>query len=152
MTLLPRPVVHFFPFFEGATLYRQATLQLSVLNQNEAIIWSLLNDVGTPDGVDAALQRKFPLDKDRATGGVQEAVKIFLIMIFCIKNLSRRNLRKLSKTELFRGYQRWQWISLPSLVLIKMFSGYLAIPLKYAAMIKNLAPWWISTSYWRFIL
>ena len=85
MTFLPRQGVHFFPFFEGATLYRQATLQLSVLNQNKAIIRSLLKDVGTPDGVYAALQRKFTLYKDRAAGGVRETVKFFLIMFFCIK-------------------------------------------------------------------
>ena len=78
MSLLPIPVVHFFPFSEGVTLFRQATLHLSVLNQNAAIIWCILNDGGTPDRVAAALQKKFPLEKDKAAGGNQKGVKYFL--------------------------------------------------------------------------
>ena len=78
MALLPRQVVHFFPFSEGATLFRQATLQLSVLNQNAMIIWCILNDGGTPDREAATLQKKFPLEKDKAAGGVQKVVQFFL--------------------------------------------------------------------------
>ena len=75
--LLPRPDVHFFPFSEGAALFRQTTRQLTVLNQNAAFIWCLLNEFANPEGVASALQERFPISKDKATEDVREAVTFF---------------------------------------------------------------------------
>ena len=77
MMMLPRPDVYFFPFSEGAALFRQVTRKLTVLNQNAAVIWCLLNEVATLDEAASALQKKFPINKDKATGDVREAVKFF---------------------------------------------------------------------------
>jgi len=78
MSLLPRPVVHYFPFSEGAALFRQTTLQRSVLNQIATIICCILNDGGTPVRAAATLQKKFPLEKGKVASGVQKVVKFFL--------------------------------------------------------------------------
>jgi hypothetical protein len=77
MIMQPRSDVHFFPFSEGAALFRQPTRQLTVLNQNAAVIWCLLNEVNTLDEAAFALQEKFPISKDKAMGDVEEAVKFF---------------------------------------------------------------------------
>ncbi len=77
MMMQPRSDVYFFPFSEGAALFRQPTRQLTVLNQNAAVIWCLLNEVGTLDEAAFALQEKFPISKDKAMGDVEEAVKFF---------------------------------------------------------------------------
>ena len=77
MMMQPRSDVYFFPFSEGAALFRQPTRQLTILNQNAAVIWCLLNEVGTLDEAAFALQEKFPISKDKAMGDVEEAVKFF---------------------------------------------------------------------------
>ena len=77
MIMQPRSDVFFFPFSEGAALFRQPTRQLTVLNQNAAVIWCLLNEVNTLDEAAFALQEKFPISKDKAIGDVEEAVKFF---------------------------------------------------------------------------
>ena len=77
MQIQPRSDVYFFPFSEGAALFRQPTRQLTILNQNAAVIWCLLNEVGTLDDAAFALQEKFPISKDKAMGDVEEAVKFF---------------------------------------------------------------------------
>jgi hypothetical protein len=77
MQMQPRPDVYFFPFSEGAALFRQPTRKLTVLNQNAAVIWCLLNEVDTFDEVASALQEKFPISKNKAIGDVEEAVKFF---------------------------------------------------------------------------
>ena len=77
MMMQPRSDVYFFPFSEGAALFRQPTRQLTVLNQNAAVIWCLLNEVDTLDDAAFALQEKFPISKDKAMGDVEEAVKFF---------------------------------------------------------------------------
>lgn len=77
MMMQPRSDVYFFPFSEGAALFRQPTRQLTILNQNAAVIWCLLNEVGTLDDAAFALQEKFPISKDKAMGDVEEAVKFF---------------------------------------------------------------------------
>ncbi len=77
MMMQPRSDVYFFPFSEGAALFRQPTRQLTVLNQNAAVIWCLLNEVNTLDDAAFALQEKFPISKDKAMGDVEEAVKFF---------------------------------------------------------------------------
>lgn len=77
MMMQPRSDVYFFPFSEGAALFRQPTRQLTVLNQNAAVIWCLLNEVNTLDEAAFALQEKFPISKDKAMGDVEEAVKFF---------------------------------------------------------------------------
>jgi hypothetical protein len=76
--LKPRSDVFFFPFSEGAALFRQPTRQLTVLNQNAAVIWCLLNDVGTLDEAASALQEKFSIGKDKAKGDVEDAVNFFM--------------------------------------------------------------------------
>ena len=73
----PRPDVYFFPFSEGAALFRQATRKLTVLNHNAAVIWCLLNEVSSLDEAASALKERFPINKDKATGDVREAVKFF---------------------------------------------------------------------------
>ena len=75
--MMPRPDVYFFPFSEGAALFRQANRKLTVLNQNAAVIWCLLNEVGSLDEAASALQERFPINNDKATGDVREAVKFF---------------------------------------------------------------------------
>ena len=77
MMMQPRSDVYFFPFSEGAALFRQPTRQLTILNQNAAVIWCLLNEVDTLDEAAFALQEKFPISKDKAMGDVEEAVKFF---------------------------------------------------------------------------
>ena len=77
MMMQPRSDVYFFPFSEGAALFRQPTRQLTILNQNAAVIWCLLNEVNTLDDAAFALQEKFPISKDKAMGDVEEAVKFF---------------------------------------------------------------------------
>jgi len=77
MMMQPRSDVYFFPFSEGAALFRQPTRQLTILNQNAAVIWCLLNEVNTLDEAAFALQEKFPISKDKAMGDVEEAVKFF---------------------------------------------------------------------------
>ena len=79
MALLPRPVVHYFPFFEGAVLF--STLQFSVLNQNAAIIWCILNEGGIPERAASAFQKKLPLEKDKAAEGF--AVTCHILEIGC---------------------------------------------------------------------
>ena len=77
MMMQPKTDVFFFPFSEGAALFRQPTRKLTVLNQNAAVIWCLLNEVNTLDEAAFALQEKFPISKDKAMGDVEEAVKFF---------------------------------------------------------------------------
>ena len=77
MMMQPRSDVYFFPFSEGAALFRQPTRQLTILNQNAAVIWCLLNEVNTLDDAAFALQEKFPISKVKAMVDVEEAVKFF---------------------------------------------------------------------------
>ena len=107
MMMQPRSDVYFFPFSEGATLFRQATRKLTVLNQNAAVIWCLLNEVETLDEAAFALQEKFSLGKDKATGDVREAVKFFQDNGFLNEGSSAEELEEIPEdiivSDLYEG-------------------------------------------------
>ena len=103
MLLQPRSDVFFFPFSEGAALFRQPTRQLTVLNQNAAVIWCLLNEVDTFDEAAFALQEKFSLGKDKASGDVREAVKFFQDNGFLNKGSSAEEIEEIPEDIIVPG-------------------------------------------------
>jgi hypothetical protein len=106
MLLLPRSDVFFFPFSEGAALFRQSTRQLNVLNRNAAVIWCLLNEVDTLDEAASALLKKFPIDKDKAADDVKAAVKFFLDNDLLQKGPFKENLEEISEDIVVSGQPR----------------------------------------------
>jgi len=103
MTLLPRSDVYFYPFSEGAVLFRQATRQLIILNQNAAIIWCLLNESGTLNEVASSLREKYQLDRDKAAVDVRGAVKFFLDNDLLQKGSVGENLEESSGENIISG-------------------------------------------------
>ncbi len=103
MMMQPRSDVYFFPFSEGAALFRQPTRQLTVLNKNAAVIWCLLNEVDTFDEAAFALQEKFSLGKDKATGDVREAVKFFQDNGFLNKGSSAEEIERIPEDIIVPG-------------------------------------------------
>ena len=103
MIMQPRSDVYFFPFSEGAALFRQPTRQLTVLNKNAAVIWCLLNEVDTFDEAAFALQEKFSLAKDKATGDVREAVKFFQDNGFLNKGSSAEEIEEIPEDIIVPG-------------------------------------------------